>query len=164
MLTAILVLVATAPPRFTCPTGEGAAKSPDGRWRLTCVEKPVAEEDHRIYIQRVGASSRVLLRAVPRWADFFWSPSGAKLAVVDGQGSDTTETYLYDPYNPNRAPAKVMDLLEAQVRPSDLEPFREFDHLYLTVTAWVSETRLGVRLYGHGDRRSASRDFVVRLP
>jgi hypothetical protein len=163
MLTAIFVLAATMP-RFTCPTGKGTAKSPDGRWLLTCVEKPVAEEDHHIYIQRVGASSRVLLRAVPRWADLIWSPSGARLAVVDGEGSDATETYLYDPNNPKRTPTKVMDLLDTHVRPSEIETFRGFDHLYLTVTAWVSENRLGVHLYGYGDRRSASRDFVVRVP
>jgi hypothetical protein len=83
------------------------------------------------------------------------------LAVVDGEGSDVTETYLYDPRDPKR-PTRVMDLLEAQAGKSALAPFRGFDHLYLVVTGWGSEQQLRVLLSGHGDHRSASRAFVVR--
>jgi hypothetical protein len=163
-MLAVMALLATLPARFTCPGGEGTAASPDGKWLLTCVEKTVAEDDHRVYIQRVGESSKVLvlLRAFPRWADFFWSPSCAKLAVVDGEGSTDTETYLYDPRDPKR-PTRVMDLLKAQAGKGELAPFRGFDHLYLVVTGWKSEQQLQVLLSGHGDHRSAERRFVIQL-
>jgi hypothetical protein len=122
----------------------------------------VAEDDHRVFIQRIGESSKVLLRPFPRWADFFWSPSCARLAVVDGEGSTQAETYLYDPRDPDR-PTRVMDLLQAQAWKSALAPFRGFDHLYLIVTGWESEQQLRVLLSGHGDHRSAERGFVIQL-
>ncbi len=160
-MLAVMAVLATLPLRFTCPGGEGTARSPDGKWLLICVEKVVAEDDHQVFIQRIGESPKVLLRAFPRWADFFWSPSGATLAVVDGEGSDVTETYLYDPRHPKR-PTRVMDLLEAQAGKSALAPFHGLDHLYLIVKGWASEQQLRVLLSGHGDHRSASRAFVVQ--
>ena len=151
---AIAVLLAVANTITTFPGEITAAPNPTHSHAVTWREP---HDFHRLLLEdRRSGSSRELHR-FGRWAKVLWSPDARRVAVTDGVGSDSSETWLYEVAS-SAEPTNMGMLALAEIGPAA----DGLHHLYVDIVRWQGNDRLVLRVHGHGDGRSLDRQVRVR--
>jgi hypothetical protein len=154
--TAIAALLAVANAVTTFP-GDIPETPNSRRTHVVTWREPDAVHDfHRLLLQDRRAGTSRELHRFGRWATIVWSPDGRRIAVTDGVGSDSSETWLYDVAS-GAEPTNVGVLALAKVgRGTD-----GMHHLYVDVVRWQGNDGLVLRVHGHGNGRSVDRHVLV---
>ena len=144
------------------PGRKAEAKAPDGRRALVWMAPDQTPSGrHRLCLRDLSGAVHTV-REFDRWVRIAWAPDSLHFAVIDGVGSDASESWIYPASL--AAPASVWELLLAQHR-SVVEPLtRGAHHQYVEADRWLDSTTMSVRLWGYGGPRPFDRRFPIRLP
>jgi hypothetical protein len=122
--------------------------SPDGRYMLVNVDDASMNPPHKLLLRDNKTGGETTLLSYNRWVGVLWSPSGSALLVNDHKESDEADVYVFT-LDPSTHRVSMLDQLRHDF-PGDPSLFQN-DHVYIEATAWITEKKIEVKAYGHGD-------------
>lgn len=156
---------------YTAPTGqvrfpgpEAQLRSPSNRysaeWRW--VETGPGAPTHRLLLREEASGRTRILRSFPRWVLLAWAPAKDRLAVTDGTGTDSSNTWVYDATG-HRLALDVAPLVRRQLSTDELRAFVSAHHVYIETVRWLDKDSLLVKVWGYGDGGSLDRNVTVAV-
>ena len=130
-------------------TGPGIP-SPNERYRILNVQCARPSDDRAFVLLGPKKKSRRLLYSYGRDASAVWSPDSSMIAVNDYAGSDYTENRVLSA-DGERPPIDLKAELKEHLPPDKLRELLGNDHVYLSVTKWLSRDDLQIMAWGHGE-------------
>jgi hypothetical protein len=146
------------------PTGHAAHPaivSPDGRYRLLNLLCASANDKARgaLVLADVHSGTSRTVYTYDRDATALWSPDSQHIAVNDYAGSNLTLNPVLSVDSKGSSidlQMQVVPVLNSRRIPTD-------DHLYMSVTRWLSNDEVELVVWGHGAGRGFCKAYSVRL-
>lgn len=143
------------------PGSQSRVASPDEQFALVWVPADVAPgRKHLLKLSAPGKPDRILLE-FDRWIRVAWSPDSRRFVIVNGIGSDGSESSVYS--RDAQAPVPVWSALRAQYGDSVESLVAGAHHRYVEADQWLGDHELSVRVWGYGGARPFDRRFRVKM-
>jgi hypothetical protein len=154
----------TGPSGVRFPGARDTVVAPSGRYAAVWVHAGQTSQgtQHELLLKDLASERSWPLQAFAHWVAVLWAPSGTRLAVTEGVGSDRSEVWVYRT-DELSLPFDVGKALAAQ-RKGGLDFAAGADHRYFEAVEWLQETELTVRVWGYRGAKPFERTLKVKVP
>jgi dipeptidyl aminopeptidase/acylaminoacyl peptidase len=130
------------------PGARFSIQSPDGRYVVLNEDSDTREPAHRLLLKKKGSKVALQVLSYGRSVDVLWSPDSSHLIVVDHEGSDSTNSFIFT--LPGMAePVDLRAEMESKLR-ENRSVFQNH-HVYIKAVRWMNPNTIRLKIWGYGN-------------